>query len=81
MTPNQYYNQLALDKQKAEKFQKSGGDICLFWAGQIAVAAKNIVGCSVLEIGDNLNWLDLVVNEYDSVMIERANKKFPMIKA
>lgn len=62
-------------RREAKEFKKEGGDVALFWAGQMSSAAGKIPLASPLELSAILVTLDKVRREYDTVILAPALKK------
>lgn len=45
----------------------------LFAAGQLAIAARNVIHCKALDISFKIEELEKVLNEYDKLIISKLN--------
>lgn len=70
---NNNYDLIQARREQAIEFEKSGGDIALFWAGQLAVAAQNVINAGSCGVSGYIIWMSFVLEEYNKVIITRAN--------
>lgn len=62
-------------RQEAKEFKEKGGNIALFWAGQMASAAGRIPTASPLELSAHLITLDKMREEYDRCLLSQVQNK------
>jgi len=62
------------DRLICKNFVLGGGNEALFWSGRLSQAARDVIMSPLIYAEDKIKWLDLVREEYDAVIIKRANQ-------
>lgn len=66
------YDVMRINRQEAQKFAKEGGNVALFWAGQMAHVAHRLLSLPLGDAGEIANLLKLVVQEYNNIILEQT---------
>jgi len=67
--------ELNLARKEAKEFEKAGGNICLYWAGQLASAAGKVHLATPAALSAALITLEKFRQEYDRAIISKLPKK------